>query len=174
MTLNIWNTSHWRARRVEIVAWLERLDPHLVCLQEVVHLADGRDQAKWLAEQAGYQVAFGPAFGDPASSGPDGWAFGNAVLSRWPIDHTATHPLPLEPRPDDAQRVLVHARTNGLDVFSTHLNWRAWDGALRERQVVEIDRIVQRDADPESPLPPIIGGDFNAEPASTEMRFLAG
>jgi len=169
MTLNIWNTSHWRERRVEIVAWLERLDPHLVCLQEVVHLPDGRNQAVWLGDQAGYHAAFGPAF-----SGADGWAFGNAVLSRWPIDEHSTHALPHEPRADDAQRVIVHARTNGLDVFSTHLNWRTWDGALRQRQVAAIDHVVRRVADPGSPLPPIIGGDFNAEPDSTEIRYLAG
>ena len=54
--MSIWNTSHWRERRVEIVAWLERLDPHLVCLQEVVHLPDGRNQAVWLGDQAGYAI----------------------------------------------------------------------------------------------------------------------
>jgi endonuclease/exonuclease/phosphatase family metal-dependent hydrolase len=169
LTLNIWMTAHWRARRAEIVAWLERLDPHLVCLQEVVQLADGRNQARWLAEQAGYHAAFGPAM-----NGADGWALGNGVLSRWPIERQATHDLPFEPRPDDGQRVLLHAHTNGIDVFSTHLNWRSWDGALRERQVAEIERVVRRDSDPASPLPPIIAGDFNAEPDSTEMRYLAG
>jgi hypothetical protein len=31
--------------------------------------------------------------------------------------------------------VVVHARTGGVDVFSTHLAWQLHDAALRERQV---------------------------------------
>lgn len=169
MTLNIWNVSEWRARRGEIVAWIERLDPDLMCLQEVVELPDGRNQARWLAEATGRHAGYGAAV-----VGNDGWSFGNAVLSRWPIESTTVHRLPFEPRPDDDQRVAVHVRTAGIDVFCTHLNWRLEDGIMREAQVQELVRIIEREADPQSPLPPILAGDMNAEPDSTEIRFLTG
>ena len=176
LTLNIWNLSGgWRGRRAEIVRWLDRLSPDVVCLQEVVELADGRNQARWLAGAAGtgdapYHLAYGPAHVAEA----EGWSFGNAVLSRWPIESAEVSALPYEPKPGEEQRVLLHARTNGLDVFCTHLNWQYADGALREQQVGAIDRVVAGRADPASPLPPILAGDFNAEPDSTEMRFLLG
>jgi endonuclease/exonuclease/phosphatase family metal-dependent hydrolase len=173
MTLNIWNLSGpWRERRGEILRWFEHVAPDVVCLQEVVDDGAGRNQAEWLAEQSGgWHVAYGGA----PLPGDDGPArFGNAVLSRQPIDDQHTDELPYEPRPDDIQRVVVHARTAGIDVFSTHLNWRYEDGYIRERQVVRLDEVIATHATPDSPLPPILAGDFNAEPDSTEIRFLSG
>ncbi|HVM10220.1 MAG TPA: endonuclease/exonuclease/phosphatase family protein [Acidimicrobiales bacterium] len=169
VTLNIWNLSGpWRERRDEIVRWLRELDADIVCLQEIVD--DGaRNSARWVAERAGYEaVAFGGVEARP------GVIFGPAILSRWPIDHQATHPLPNEPGPTDIERVLVHARTRGIDVFTTHLTSLYQSGALRERQCLSIDELVAQHADPASPLPPILAGDFNAEPDSTEIRFLTG
>lgn len=171
MTLNIWNLEGpWRERRVEIATWLRRLDPDVVCLQEVVDDGGDRNQARWLAEAGGgYHVAFAGA----AVPGGRGM-FGNAVLSRWPIDDQQSLDLAFEPRPDDIQRLVLHARTNRLDVFTTHLNWRFDDGAIRERQVVEIAELIGQEADGTAPLPPILTGDFNAEPDANEMRFLTG
>ena len=72
MTLNIWNLAGpWRQRREEIAAWLVRLEPDVVCLQEVVQAPDGRNQARWLAaapgvDALGYHVAYGPGILDLA------------------------------------------------------------------------------------------------------------
>ena len=171
MTLNIWNMSGpWRERRAEIVAWLRRLEPDIVCLQEVLDDGAGRNQARWLADEAGgLHVAYGGA------SLPGGvGAIGNAVLSRWPIDGEQAIDLHYQPRPDDVQRVVVHARTNGYDVFSTHLNWRFDDGHIRERQVVELAGFVAAQSDGTASMPPIVAGDFNADPDSNEIRYLCG
>lgn len=170
LTLNIWNLSgDWRRRRDEIVLWLRQLDADVVCLQEVVEDADGRNTARWLADRSGYgHVAFGGVEARP------GFRFGNAVLSRWPIDHEATHELPTAVRPGDVQRLLLHVRTGGHDVFSTHLTSLYECGEQRERQVLEIERVIGAARDPDAPLPPILAGDFNAEPDSTEVRFLTG
>lgn len=170
MTLNIWNLmGDWSARRVEIVTWIDQLAPDIICLQEVVDDGD-RNQAVWLATAASldYAVAYG---GAPVGVGTK---VGNAVISRWPIDDEHVLDLPFETRPDDLQRVVVHARTAGIDVFATHLNWRYEDGAIRERQVVALLDTVDRLADPQSPMPPIIAGDFNAEPDATEIRHVTG
>jgi endonuclease/exonuclease/phosphatase family metal-dependent hydrolase len=170
MTLNVWNLAGpWRARRDEIVAWLTRLEPDVACLQEIIESDDGRNQARWLADAAGgFHVAY-----DGRSVG-NGNRFGNAVLSRWPIEASAGHDLPHEPADGEVQRLVLHARTRGLDVYSTHLNWRFHDGAIRERQVVELAAVVARTANEAARLPPIVAGDCNAEPDSNEMRFLTG
>jgi endonuclease/exonuclease/phosphatase family metal-dependent hydrolase len=170
MTLNIWNLSGpWRERRREIVAWIDHLDPDLVCLQEVVEHPDGRNQAAWLVENtgAGYAWAYGPGLVG------EGGSLGNAVLSRWPIEGTAVVRLPAGDGPDEG-RVLLHARTRRLDVFCTHLNWLFHHGYIRELQVKAIVDAIEARADPSSALPPVLAGDFNAEPDAGEIRFLTG
>ena len=173
LTLNLWNLAgDWRARRGELAVWLRRLDADVVCLQEVVDDGAGRNTARWLAEQSGYA---GVAYGGTAIEGGNGATFGNAVLSRWPIEHESTYGLPSgDPRPEPIDRLVLHARTDGHDVFCTHLTSLYECGNLRERQVLRLDHIVRSVADPAAPLPPIVCGDFNAEPDSTEIRFLTG
>jgi endonuclease/exonuclease/phosphatase family metal-dependent hydrolase len=169
MTLNIWNVGHWRARREEVVAWVRHVDPDVLCLQEVVQLRDGRNQAQWLAEQTGRHWVGAPGI-DFHDGG--GW-FGNAVLSRAPIDaHTVTALPALDANSEE--RVLLHARTDGLDVFCTHLNWQYDHGYIREAQVLKVVETVEQHADATSALPPILCGDFNANPDSNEIRFLCG
>ena len=170
VTLNVWNLDGpWRQRRVELVAWLEAMEPDIVCLQEIIETADGRNQAQWIADTAG---GFHTAYSGREIR--EGVLFGNAVLSRWPIDASADHDLPYVRADGEVQRLVLHARTRGVDVFSTHLNWRFGDGALRERQVLTLADVVERSSAPDAPLPPIVGGDFNADPESAEMRFLTG
>jgi endonuclease/exonuclease/phosphatase family metal-dependent hydrolase len=168
MTLNIWNTSHWRERREEIVAWVTHVEPDVLCLQEVVNREDGRNQAAWLAARTGRHWAGGPGL----DFGNDAW-FGNAVLSRWPIDAHSTTRLPGLDQNDEG-RVLLHARTDGLDVFCTHLNWQYHHGNIREAQVLKVVATIEAQADPSSELPPIVCGDFNANPDSNEIRFMCG
>ncbi len=160
MTLNIWNIiTDWPARRAEIVTWVDRLEPDVICLQEVIESTDGKNQARWIAEEAAgtYHVAYAAE-----KLWNDVGLFGNAVLSRWPIDAEHAIPLAGETVADDVRRCALHARTNGVDVFATHLNWKFDDGITREKQVQELVDFVEQHADPDAALPPIIAGDFNA------------
>ena len=170
LTLNIWNLSgDWRARREAILHVLRDHAPDIICLQEVVS-GDRGDQASWLAERlGGWATHFA---GEPAAS-PNG-QFGNAVLSRWPIEATGARRLPYVEDPFDIQRVVVHARTAGVDVFCTHLSWQLHDGALRERQVRSLMAFVHDRADPGAVIGPVVAGDLNAEPDSAEVRYLTG
>ena len=169
MSLNIWNLGgDWRARRQEVLAWLDLVRADVVCLQEVSEAPDGRNQARWLAEASGaWHVAY-------AGSPVEGGRFGNAVLSRQPIDAEDSRDLPWRPSEGEVPRLIVHARTAGVDVFSTHLNWRYEDGWLRERQVEAAADFVAEVADRSLPYPPVVAGDFNAEPDATEIRYLSG
>ena len=170
LTLNVWNVSgHWRSRREAILGVLRRWEPDIVCLQEVIASERG-NQGEWLASALGaWSVAYA---GEPVS---DGRAhFGNAVLSRWPIETDSSAQLPYVPDELEVQRVVVHARTGGVDVFSTHLAWQLHDAALRERQVQALVRFVAERTDPAAPLGPVVAGDFNAEPDSSAVRYLSG
>lgn len=183
----------WTERRHEIVAWLAELDADVVCLEEVWEDATTPNTAGWIALQLdhlGYTWCFG---GDSIGSlWPDpSLRFGSAVLSRWPIDASAYHRLPVSAAHDPGDPFvhqvpweLLHVRTAGLDVFVTHLAAAPTHAPHRRRQVLEIDAIVRaaradRGADgpprqgtkrPE--MPAVLCGDFNAEPDSDEIRFL--
>jgi endonuclease/exonuclease/phosphatase family metal-dependent hydrolase len=169
LTLNIWNLSgDWRARRQAIVQVLRRWEPDVVCLQEVVESERG-NQAGWLASQlGGWSVAYA---GEPADAPAK---VGNAVVSRWPVTSSASARLPFEPDDQEVQRVVVHARTGGVDVFSTHLAWQLHDAALRERQVQALMQFVDEHTDAAAAIGPVVAGDFNAEPDSTAVRYLTG
>lgn len=174
LSLNHWFTAgDWRARRTEICAWIKHLEPDVICLQEVLESPDGQNTGQWIADNAEgdwhYSYTGREVFGGAAR-------FGNAVLSRWPIDSTADRDLTSNPAPrvDEVQRCVLHARTNGFDIFCTHLVWMYDEGWIREKQVVELDTFVKEMSSPDSPIPPVVCGDFNAEPDSTEIRWLTG
>ncbi len=67
----------------------------------------------------------------------------------------------------------VDAPFGAVGLTCSHLNWRFRDGATRERQVALLcDFALERR--PESGFPPILVGDFNAEPESDEIRYVTG
>jgi len=171
LTLNIWNLSgDWRARRGAIVAVIQRWEPHVVCLQEVVE-SDRGNQAQWLAETlGGWPMAYAGARYGPV----DGVRFGNAILSRRPVEATSQIDLPERRDEQEVQRVVLHARTGGVDVYCTHLAWQLHDALLREQQVRALVRFVEETSDPAAPLGPVVAGDFNAEPDATAIRYLCG
>jgi endonuclease/exonuclease/phosphatase family metal-dependent hydrolase len=179
----------WPSRRVEVVEWLRRLAPDVVCFEEIWESDESSNTAGWIADnvpELGYQWTFG---GEPF--GTELWPdqslrFGSAILSRWPVDHSEYHRLPVASEENPFVRSipweLLHVRTAGLDVFACHLTAAPTDGRHRQLQVVTIDEIIReargdldtmavpgehRDA-----MPPILCGDFNAEPDSDEIRFL--
>jgi endonuclease/exonuclease/phosphatase family metal-dependent hydrolase len=168
VTLNIWNRGDpWEKRLPIIRAGLEALQPDVVGLQEVIRLPDF-DQAQLIADGLGYHIAFGRA--DDSL-----YPFGNAVLSRWPITRTEVFPLPKSGT--DENRCLlfceIAAPFGKVPFFTTHLNWKMHEGVVREKQVFFIAEKVAEVA-PVGDFPPLLVGDFNAEPDAAEIRFLRG
>jgi endonuclease/exonuclease/phosphatase family metal-dependent hydrolase len=179
----------WPERRGEIVAWLDQLQADVVCLEEIWESDTAENTAAWIGAQLpelGYDLAFGGAPFSAALGGDPAVRFGSAVLSRWPIERSTYHRLPVA---DGAGRFvagvpweLLHVRTAGLDVFACHLAPAPTDGPHRRRQVLAIDDIIRsvrgrrddlpRPAGAAAEMPPILCGDFNAEPDSDEIRFL--
>ena len=172
LTLNIWNEDGaWSERAKRIREWIDRLDPDLIGLQEVLR-GSRLDQLGELLEGRGYHTAWSKAtdFWEDSALG-----FGNAVAARWPLAETAELELPSGG--DGERRVVIRATVDapfGPVVFaSTHLNYRFHHGSVRERQVVAACDFVWR-ARPRAGFPPLLMGDFNAEPESTEIRYVSG
>ena len=166
-TLNIWHDAGpWWLRSGLIVAELERLEPDLVGLQEVLGYGEGRGQAEELAAPLGYEVVYAAA-----CRRPDGDLFGNALLTRLPVRDRVTIALPadgVEPR--SLLCALVDTPAGELPVFVTHLAWEPELGELRHRQVGAVLGAVEQFAatHPET-LPGVLMGDFNTVPGSNEL-----
>lgn len=182
-TINVWNKSGpWPSRLPLIRRELERLQPEIVGLQEVLRfrpdldpaapLTPQNDQLTEIAQGLGFELAYAVA-----SDWGNGLKFGNAVLSRYPIATQQTFQLPgLE---SGESRSLLYAECvtpyGSLPVFVTHLNWKFHHGAVRQQQVAFIAERVRELAPIDGgALPPVLMGDFNAAPDADEIRFLTG
>lgn len=168
-----WRFGPWEARQPAIAATLQRLAPDVVCVQEVWAERDGPCQADQLATAlGGYHVAHATGLGFDLTSE----SLGNSILSRWPIRAHETRRLPA-PAGLDELRVVLRAEIDGprgpVEVFVTHLNWRLDQSDVRQAQVRAICEFVAETADQRT-FPPVLAGDFNAEPASDEIRMLTG
>ena len=169
-TLNIWHDAGpWWLRSGLIVAELERLEPDLVGLQEVLGYGDGRGQAEELAAPLGYEVVYAAA-----CRRHDGDLFGNALLTRLPVLQTATIALPadgVEPR--SLLCALLETPAGQLPVFVTHLAWEPELGAVRARQVRAVLAAIEQFAIAHpATLPGLLMGDFNTVPGTDELRPL--
>jgi endonuclease/exonuclease/phosphatase family metal-dependent hydrolase len=173
MTWNLWwRFGPWEQRERAIVDVIREADPDVVCLQEVWAAEGGDEQVDRLAAALGrYGVSTEPVY-------YRGMSFGNAVLSRWPLERVVDEPLP---RPDGGpghRRLLgtvVTTPHGDWPVYATHLDHRFDASAVRELQTRRILEVVAaRRGDPEVELPAIVGGDFNAVPDSDEIRALTG
>jgi endonuclease/exonuclease/phosphatase family metal-dependent hydrolase len=178
--LNIWNKSGpWSERVERIRAELSSMRPDILGLQEVLRLtSEGSEatrescQAAEIAHGFGYQAAFAAA----ADYG-GGLMFGNALLSRFEIRSQRRFQLPGKESGETRSLLYVALSTphGELPVFVTHLNWKLHHGSVRLAQVrFIVDTIFELCPVDESKLPPVLMGDFNADPDSDEIRHLRG
>lgn len=145
---------------------IKKLEPDIVALQEVdfgTERASGVDQAKRLAKLCRMHYAFGQAMPH------EGGQYGEAILSRFPIEKTIVHPLPydldLEPRAA-IEVVLRPAGIGSISFVGTHLCHKSNDLRVRQTQ-----RLTQLFTSKEG-CPVILAGDFNARPGSEPMNVL--
>lgn len=171
VTLNIWNRQGPWAQRLPLIRdGLAALEPDIVGLQEVLGFPGVPDQAQEIAQALGWNVHYVPAWHVGG-----GLTFGNAILSKHPLLDTQTLALPSPPGLDT--RTAAFARVDlphgPAPVFVTHLTYQHHLGHARCEQVRALTDHVSVLAPIEGP-PPVLLGDFNADPDSDEMRFLRG
>jgi endonuclease/exonuclease/phosphatase family metal-dependent hydrolase len=169
-TWNVWwRFGPWEERQPAIAETLRDLDADVIALQEVWDVDDGPGQAEVLADALGYEHVFAAGFDAGEAS------FGNAVLSRWQIAASDTRTLPTTPSTDEfrvALKVEVDGPRGRFELFTTHLNWRYDESHVRQAQVRALAEFVGESKN--RSYPPIVCGDFNAEPDSDEIRMLTG
>ncbi len=180
MTWNLWwRFGPWQQRQAAIREEIIREQPDVVMLQEVWRSADA-SLGGWLAAECGYHCVDTSADTDDVRQHPEGHAVGfhNALLSRWPLEHTATISLPgPDGRPGHRRLLLADAATEWgpWPLACTHLDYRFDESASRQRQIVAVlEAIAVRRADPDTGLPVLLGADLNAVPDSDEVRTLTG
>ena len=192
-TLNIWNRGGpWPDRLRLIREQLRALDPDVLGLQEVLRtVSAGQDpHGMWVADAAASdEPSTDQASAIAGATHPHiayaaamdyggGLLFGNAVASKYPILETKAYELP--GKETGEARALVYALIDhpggNLPIFVTHLNWKLHHGSVRARQVVAICECIRElsPVDHRERLPPVLMGDFNAEPDSDEMRYMRG
>jgi endonuclease/exonuclease/phosphatase family metal-dependent hydrolase len=102
-----------------------------------------------------------------------GW-YGNALLSRWPVNHYVNHELPFAPGRErrgviEALVLAPPGATAGSDfqMLATHLDTAESDRLLAGRRLKEI--LSERPAE----WPMILAGDMNALPGSAVLNILS-
>jgi endonuclease/exonuclease/phosphatase family metal-dependent hydrolase len=180
VTWNLWwRFGDWQRRFEVIAAELASVAPDVVGLQEV--WARGSvNAAGLLARRLGMHWAWVP------SPAPERWqrkvgdpsvAFGNAVLSRWPVAGVAHADLPgPSSGAPDGRRVLhaaLDTAAGRLPFFTTQLSAFPGRSGLRCAQVRRVASFVAAHS-PDAGLPPVVTGDLNAVPESDEVRLLEG
>ena len=150
-------------------AVIKSQNPDLVCLNEVdVHTKRSGvslDEAKKLGELTGMHAYFAKAMDY------DGGQYGDAVLSRYPIEDSFRYVLPFKvagSEPRDIAMIKINAEGKALLFAATHLDHLAAD----ENRIYQANIIVE-DILPDLKLPLIIGGDLNARPESETIGILS-
>lgn len=143
------------------------LNPDVVALQEVdrgTRRASRVDQPALLEELTGMTAVFGPAL-----VYQDG-EYGEALLSRWPLDQVRTYHLPFEPHQEPRTALAARIKPdNGLPEFvlvGTHLDHTSEETRLEQTR--RINRVLPAEGGP----PIILAGDLNSRPGSPPMNEL--
>ncbi|HEX7260515.1 MAG TPA: endonuclease/exonuclease/phosphatase family protein [Luteolibacter sp.] len=140
---------------------IRETNPDLVALQEVDNRC-GRsgniDQTAELAKLTGMTGVFGKAMDY------DGGGYGQAILSRFPIQTSKVHPLPGKGEPRIAFEVSVTIDGKETRLVTNHLDL---DDAQRLVQAETLTKILEATS-----VPLILCGDFNDLPDSAPLKTL--
>lgn len=170
-TFNIWNRQGPWAQRLPLIReGLRALDLDVVGLQEVLGFTGMPSQAHEIAAGLGWHVHHVPAWDIGG-----GLTYGNAILSKHELTDVQSLALPSPPGLDTrtAAFARVHCPHGPMPVFVTHLTFQYDHSASRCAQVRALTDHVAALAPLDGP-PPVLLGDFNADPDADEMRFLRG
>jgi len=170
-TLNIWNRQGpWPKRLPLIRDGLRALEADVIGLQEVLGFPGMPSQADEIAAGLGWHVHYVPAWHVGG-----GLTFGNAIVSKHRLVDVASLPLPAPEGLDT--RTVAFARVElphgPMPVFVTHLTFQLHLGHARCEQVRALAEHVKMLAPVDGP-PPVVMGDFNADPDADEIRFMRG
>jgi len=149
---------------------IQSVHADIVAMQEVdvnTRRSGNVDQAARLAELTGMHVVFGRA------KSHSGGKYGNAILSRWPIEssHVVDFPRPFPSSLIQENRSVVIGRvmvdTQALDIYSTHFDFFS-NPEARILSAQKLNAILE-DRCGASNVPAVLLGDFNARPGQRSI-----
>jgi endonuclease/exonuclease/phosphatase family metal-dependent hydrolase len=163
MTYNIQGYAAERQQDhiIKIAETVAAARPDVVALQEVYCRKSG-DQGAQVAHLAGLQLVFGK------SCEINGGDYGNAILTRGTIEHSAVHPLPGAGEPRSLLEACIAIDGARFTFFATHL--AAWGRLLRAARLEQIAKL--GDITARAGSPHLLAGDFNVTPRAEELRAL--
>jgi len=160
LTLNVWNREGpWPDRLPLIRSWIDRLQPDLIGLQEVM------DPSHTQELLSGYNF----------HSEWMGTTSGIAIAARWPIHERQELWLPGDGKTTGgpALRGMINSPF-GIIPFTCAATsfYMTHHGYKRERQMPTLNEFARGRA--KNDFPAILVGDFNTDPESAEIRYLKG
>ncbi len=172
VTWNVWGRyGPWRERAPKITETLQRLDPDVVCLQEVWTVG-GRTQADDLAEDLGLHAAFDRTRMPDVEPESGADALGMAVLGRWAVLDRQRHELPNLPGDPSSLLIVTFAHPAGpLHVATTVPVWEHDAGDVRLAQTTAVATALT-DSDLDGVPPVVLAADLNARPDTPEFGAL--
>jgi len=161
----------WPRRRHALQHALRALDADVLALQEAVVDSEGDTAEQLLGD--GYDIVH-----QRQGLVGDGAHRGASVASRWPVRAVHEVDLHLTDRTHDYScgtvLVEVDSPVGPLLVGSHGSSWAWWAERERELQAVAVVRAVEDRVGDGRVRQVVLGGDFNAEPHTSSMRFLTG
>ena len=143
----------------EIVATIAQESPDVLILQEVVRgwmIDEQHDVLSALSQRLEMHYTFLPTIGD---------LYGNAVLSRYPMEVTKRVAYAPGPTLRNQPRGALFVRIGDLLVVGTHLDHTSDGTFVRQDQV----RTILREIGDATSV--VVAGDLNAEPGDIEIRL---
>ncbi len=150
---------------------LKALNPDLVAMQEVdvnTRRIRGKDVPKELGALTGLQPFFAEAM--PF----DGGSYGEAILSRLPVESQKGHALPARPKSEPRAALEIVCRLGDsadapkLRFIATHLDHQR----APDDRVLQIHKLLELFPEPSSPPLALLAGDFNAELPDAALALL--
>ncbi|MBT8240240.1 MAG: endonuclease/exonuclease/phosphatase family protein [Acidimicrobiia bacterium] len=169
LTWNLWWRfgKRWQDRQLLIGAELRRVKADVCAFQEV-YSVDGEDQFDALREATLLDGCATEHRGERVR-------FGNALLSRYPLEHVTHIRLPGSGGGLGHRSAIVadvDCPNGPLSLAVTHLEWRYDASHQRQQQLLPILQELARRRD--QGRIPVLMGDLNSIPASDELRRLTG
>jgi endonuclease/exonuclease/phosphatase family metal-dependent hydrolase len=172
VTYNIrgWRTLDGEPNLHQLIAALQTIGGDVVGLNEVFYpravAGESRPALAMLAEALGMHYVFGPCLRWPAQDDMPATAYGNAILSRWPVIASAAHHL--TSKEEDPQGLLLQREQRGLlearillpggqtfTVYQTHLDHHGETTRAIQLRIARTWLVRDRNR------PHLVMGDFN-------------